>query len=234
MSGNYIWHCDNNGTKRIGFYDHNRHPVSWPHRRAMGCLLWGFWRKLMWYWHHTVLNSCLKVFRRWIWCLSLAYLTTLAWNKWKITLWEHEQFIMTVSTVRQQAIPSAYVSPDLYLHIASLGHSELMACHLFSRQTLNSTNADLLSVRLHGTKLSEIWIDMRQFIHQKYLIILSLKYQPFCFAPECVKHVTGSPSHPYTVAIMSSVQWICLPSDRSPVDYRAVWYGLPILLEVIK
>ena len=36
------WHCDNSGRKWIRYYDNNRHPISCPHRWAMGCLLWAF------------------------------------------------------------------------------------------------------------------------------------------------------------------------------------------------
>ena len=46
LSWYYIQHCDNSGRKWIRFLNHNRHPKPWPHGQAMGCLLWGFWRKL--------------------------------------------------------------------------------------------------------------------------------------------------------------------------------------------
>ena len=46
LSRYYIRHCDNSGRIWIRSQNHNRHPISHPHGRAMGCLLWGFGRKL--------------------------------------------------------------------------------------------------------------------------------------------------------------------------------------------
>ena len=46
LSRYYIRHCDNSGRKWVRFENHNRHPIPRPHGRAMGCLLWGFRRKL--------------------------------------------------------------------------------------------------------------------------------------------------------------------------------------------
>ena len=40
------WHCNDWGRTEIKLQTHNRHPIPHPHGRAMGCLLWGFERKL--------------------------------------------------------------------------------------------------------------------------------------------------------------------------------------------
>ena len=59
-----LWrHCndyDNSDRKWIRFQNDTRHPISCPHGRAMGCLLWGFWRKANAFWRH-----------RTVWCKSL-------------------------------------------------------------------------------------------------------------------------------------------------------------------
>ena len=36
-----VSHTDNNGRKRIRYYNHNRHLMARPYGRAMGCILWG-------------------------------------------------------------------------------------------------------------------------------------------------------------------------------------------------
>ena len=41
-----IRHCENSARRWTRYYNHNNHPISRPHERAMGCLLWGFGRKL--------------------------------------------------------------------------------------------------------------------------------------------------------------------------------------------
>ena len=46
LSCYYIRRCDNSGRKWLRFSNHNRHPISRPHGRAMGCLLLGFWDKI--------------------------------------------------------------------------------------------------------------------------------------------------------------------------------------------
>ena len=46
LSRYYIRHCDNSSRKWIRYLNHSRHPIPRPHGRAMGCLLWGFGKKL--------------------------------------------------------------------------------------------------------------------------------------------------------------------------------------------
>ena len=41
-----IQHSNNSGRQWIRFYIHNKHPISRPHGRAMGCLLWGICEKM--------------------------------------------------------------------------------------------------------------------------------------------------------------------------------------------
>ena len=64
LSRYYIRHCDNSGRKWNTFSNHNKHPISRPHGRAMGCLLWGFWRKLPALLWHRALLFC--IFCMWI------------------------------------------------------------------------------------------------------------------------------------------------------------------------
>ena len=41
-----IRHCDNSGRKWVRYSNHNRYPIYRLRGRAMGCVLWAFWRKL--------------------------------------------------------------------------------------------------------------------------------------------------------------------------------------------
>ena len=45
LSRYYTRQGNNGGRNWIRYQNHNRHSIPRPHGRAMGCLLWGFWRK---------------------------------------------------------------------------------------------------------------------------------------------------------------------------------------------
>ena len=50
-----IYHCNASGIIKIRVWIHKIHLIFCPIGQAMGCLLWGFWRKLtMLQQHHTV------------------------------------------------------------------------------------------------------------------------------------------------------------------------------------
>ena len=58
---NMTWYCIHHssdwGRIYIRISIHKRHPISHPSGWAMGCILWGFWRKLTALWqHHTVVG----------------------------------------------------------------------------------------------------------------------------------------------------------------------------------
>ena len=56
MQSNITWFCIHHwgdGSRIwIKIWTHITHPLPHPYRRDMGCLLWGFWRKLTVLWQH--------------------------------------------------------------------------------------------------------------------------------------------------------------------------------------
>ena len=45
ISWYYIQHCNGSCGTYLRYWTSKRHPIHHPHRRAMGCLLWGFEKK---------------------------------------------------------------------------------------------------------------------------------------------------------------------------------------------
>ena len=103
LSRYYIRHCDNSGRKWNTFWNHNKHPISRPHGRAMGCLLWGFWRKLpASLWHRAVLFYIFVCgYRAFVYCmwafgivdyLRKQSLTNTVW-KWQMIVTQRKSSI---------------------------------------------------------------------------------------------------------------------------------------------
>ena len=61
------------------------------------------------------------------------------------------------------------------------------------------------------------------FCLQKYEKNVAAKCQGFHSGLTMLTLLQEALAIPIQQPFMSPVQWICLPSDRSPVDYRAAW-----------
>ena len=76
------WHCDNRSKTKIRPQTHNRHPIPRPRGRAMGCVLWGFWRKLTTCWavcsYHVLYEYDCKWEFMIYWMLQSCY--KMIWN----------------------------------------------------------------------------------------------------------------------------------------------------------